>query len=122
MHVKDFLDNVSGFCNIGTMKHKELSPQETAAKLFRILGNPTRLAIIEALYERGWCVCEIADRLGLNKSVTSKHLSSLKSVGVIEMRREGTRVNCVLAMPCVLEMMHCAINPRPSLAPEEEAE
>jgi ArsR family transcriptional regulator len=104
------------------MKHTEPSQHETAAKLFRILGNPTRLAIIEALYEREWCVCEIADGLGLNKSVTSKHLSSLQSVGIIEMRREGTRVNCVLVMPCVLEMMRCAINPRLSFAAEEEAE
>jgi DNA-binding transcriptional ArsR family regulator len=47
----------------------------------------------------------------MHKSVTSKHLSALKQVGIIDMKREGTRVNCILAMPCVLEMMHCSIKP-----------
>ncbi len=94
------------------MKQSDNSQFEPAAKLFRILGNPMRLAIIEALYERPWCVCQLAEQLGLNKSVTSKHLSTLKSVGIIDMKRDGVQVNCVLTMPCVLEMMHCAIKPR----------
>ncbi|MBI9095947.1 MAG: metalloregulator ArsR/SmtB family transcription factor [Sphaerochaeta sp.] len=93
------------------MKHTIDSQHEDAAKLFRILGHPMRLSIIEALHVRPWCVCELAGQLGLNKSVTSKHLSSLKSVGIIDMRREGTQVNCVLTMPCVLDMMHCIIDP-----------
>jgi len=91
------------------MKISEEIQYEPAAKLFRILGHPMRLAIIEALHERPWCVCELAEKMGLNKSVTSKHLSSLKSVGIIDMRREGTQVNCTLVMPCVLDMMHCAV-------------
>ncbi len=106
-----FIDKVSIFCNIGGMKYTIDSQHEEAAKLFRILGHPMRLAIIEALHVRPWCVCELADQLGLNKSVTSKHLSSLKSVGIIAMRKEGTQVNCVLTMPCVLDMMHCVIDP-----------
>jgi ArsR family transcriptional regulator len=107
----EFLDKVSNICNIEYMKDSNDMQFEAAAKLFRILGHPMRLAIVEALHERPWCVCELAERLGLNKSVTSKHLSSLKSAGIIDMKREGTQVNCVLVMHCVLEMMHCAVNP-----------
>ncbi|HAP57625.1 MAG TPA: ArsR family transcriptional regulator [Sphaerochaeta sp.] len=106
-----FLDKVSNICNIAYMKISEETKFELAAKLFRVIGHPMRLAIIEALHERPWCVCELAEKMGLNKSVTSKHLSSLKSVGIIDMRREGTQVTCVLIMPCVLDMMHCAIKP-----------
>lgn len=105
------IDKVSNICNIECMIDTNDTHFESAAKLFRILGHPMRLAIIEALLQRPWCVCELAEQLGMNKSVTSKHLSSLKSVGIIDMRREGTQVNCILTMPCVLDMMHCAINP-----------
>jgi len=115
-----FLDNVSKLCNIEIMIDNESSELLLAAKLFRILGNPTRLAIVRALYERSWCVCELAEQLSLNKSATSKHLSSLKSVGIIDMQREGTRVNCSLIMPCVMEMMSCAIE-EPASEGEEYA-
>ncbi len=97
------IDKVSIFCNIFYMKEFEES-----AQLFKALGHPVRLAMIVALYERSWCVCELADNLGVNKSAASKHLSLLNTLGVIEMEREGTRVNCTLKMGCVMEMMQCA--------------
>ncbi|HHU88902.1 MAG: ArsR/SmtB family transcription factor [Sphaerochaetaceae bacterium] len=82
---------------------------EESAQLFKALGHPVRLAMIEALNERSWCVCELAESLEINKSAASKHLSLLNSLGVIEMEREGTRVNCTLKMGCVIQMMHCAL-------------
>ncbi|NLA93545.1 MAG: winged helix-turn-helix transcriptional regulator [Spirochaetales bacterium] len=81
---------------------------EESAQLFKALSHPVRLAMIVALNERSWCVCELADNLGVNKSAASKHLSLLNNLGVIEMEREGTRVNCTLKMGCVMQMMQCA--------------
>lgn len=81
---------------------------ESMAKLLRALGHPARLAMVEELRKRSWCVCELAAKLDLNNPTASKHLSLLKSVGVVEMEKDGTRVNCTLVMPCVFEMMHCA--------------
>ncbi|MGM0432792.1 MAG: ArsR/SmtB family transcription factor [Spirochaetota bacterium] len=81
---------------------------EHMAMLLRVLGHPARLAMVEELKKRSWCVCELAAKLDLNNPTASKHLSLLKSVGVVEMEKDGTRVNCTLAMPCVVEMMHCA--------------
>ena len=75
--------------------------------MLRVLGHPMRLAMVEALRDRTWCVCELASHLGLNKSAASKHLSQLEQVGVIVMEREGTRVNCTLIMPCVFDMVAC---------------
>lgn len=92
------------------MNRKDEQRFESAARLLRVLGHPMRLAMVEALRERPWCVCQLADNLGLNKSAASKHLSLLKSVGIIEMERDGTQVNCTLAMPCILDMMYCANN------------
>ena len=86
---------------------------EGIARLLRVLGHPMRLAMVEALRFRPWCVCELAAHMDLNKSTTSKHLSQLKDVGVIDMVREGTQVNCTLVMPCVFDMMHCANHSHP---------
>lgn len=88
-------------------KLKEQQYGETA-RLLKVLGHPMRLAMVSELREKQWCVCELAAHLGLNKSAASKHLSLLKQVGVIEMDRDGTRVNCTLVMPCVFDMMRCA--------------
>lgn len=104
------IDNVSTFCNIDHMKEKDEKQFDHIARLFRILGNPMRLAVVEALQERPWCVCELASQLDLHKSAMSKHLSLLKSVGVVEMEKVGTRVNCSLVMPCVFDMIQCANN------------
>ncbi|MFA7017561.1 MAG: metalloregulator ArsR/SmtB family transcription factor [Sphaerochaetaceae bacterium] len=90
------------------MNQNKVEQFEDMAKLFRVLGHPARLAMIEELSERSWCVCEIAAHLGLTNPTASKHLSLLKSVGVIEMQKEGTQVNCTLTMPCIFQMMACA--------------
>ena len=81
------------------------------ASLFRIVGHPARIQIIYLLHDHPSCVCDIANELGLNKSVTSKHLSQLKQIGVIEMKKTGTQVMCSIAMPCIISMMECVIHP-----------
>jgi ArsR family transcriptional regulator len=82
---------------------------DQTAKIFKVLGHPMRLAMVQELGERTWCVCELAAHLGLNKSAASKHLSQLKQIGVIDMQREGTQVICTLKMPCVFDMMRCTV-------------
>ncbi|MDD3366269.1 MAG: metalloregulator ArsR/SmtB family transcription factor [Sphaerochaetaceae bacterium] len=101
------------------MNQNKVAQFEDIAKLFRVLGHPARLAMIEELSERSWCVCEIAAHLGLTNPTASKHLSLLKSVGVIEMQKEGTQVNCTLTMPCIFQMMACATQFN-SVAPKSE--
>jgi len=83
---------------------------ENVARFFRVLGHPMRIAIIYALNEKPWCVCKLAKHLGMNKSITSKHLSLLKREGIIEMKHEGTNVNCELKMPCVMGILQCVID------------
>jgi ArsR family transcriptional regulator len=81
---------------------------EEQAEFFKVLGHPNRLRIVNLLKSKPWCVCELADKLELNKSAVSKHLSLLKKVGVIDMEREGTQVICTLKTPCILEMFRCS--------------
>ena len=49
-----------------------------SARLFRVLGNPTRLGILELLLDRPRTVTELIDRLGSSPSRVSNHLACLR--------------------------------------------
>lgn len=103
--------NLTKFPNFETIKKMKASDKkrfEMTAELFKAIGHPDRLAMLEKLLEKPWCVCELAQSLGLNKSVASKHLSLLHSMGLIEMEKKGTQVIYELVVPCVIEMGKCS--------------
>lgn len=81
---------------------------ELTAELFRAIGHPVRLAMLEKLAVQSWCVCELAADLGLNKSVASKHLSLMHDVGVLALEKKGTQVIYSLVAPCVVDMAQCS--------------
>jgi len=78
------------------------------AELFKVIGHPDRLSMLERLAEKPWCVCDLAAYLKLNKSVASKHLSLLHDVGLLDVERKGTQVIYTLVVPCVIEMGKCS--------------
>ena len=61
-------------------------------KLFRALGDETRLRIVALLSHGELCVCHLEAALDLNQSTASRHLGILKSAGIVDSRREGTWV------------------------------
>ena len=67
------------------------------SKLFRSLGDETRLRIVALLSHGELCVCHIEEALSLTQPTASRHLSVLRSAGVVEPRREGTWVYYGLA-------------------------
>lgn len=81
---------------------------ELRAEMFKALSNPMRICLLEKLKERPRCVCELAAEVGIDKSVASKHLSQLKSAGLIEDEKRGTIVEYHLVAPCILDMASCA--------------
>jgi len=90
------------------MESKEKSRLDLTAELLKAIGHPMRLAMLEALKQGPRCVCELAESLGLNKSVASKHLSLLYDVGVLNLEKKGTQVFYTLMTPCVVEMSQCS--------------
>ena len=62
------------------------------AEKLKALGNPARLQMLVNLYKDECNVSHIQKRLKLPQSTISQHLSTLKSNGIIEGRREGTKV------------------------------
>lgn len=70
------------------------------AEVFKAMGHPIRLEIIELLRSGELCVCDIVQRVGTGMSNVSKHLSMLKKVGIVGDRRDGLKIMYRLIMPC----------------------
>ena len=59
------------------------------AETFRVLGDPTRVRIIQALSLDELCVCDIASLLSTTKSAVSHQLRLLRSLRVVKYRKAG---------------------------------
>ena len=77
------------------------------AEVFKAMGHPIRLGIIEFLQQGEMCVCDIVAHVGTEISNLSKHLSLLKKTGIVADRREGLRIMYSLTMPCALDFAKC---------------
>ena len=62
------------------------------AALFKALGDPQRVRIVNLLTNAGGatCVCDITEELGLSQSTVSFHLKKLISAGLLEREQKGT--------------------------------
>ncbi len=75
------------------------------AAIFKALGHPSRLFIVETLRQKPHCVCELTDLIGADTSTISKHLSVLKNAGVVDSSKSGTTVYYRLACDCLSGML-----------------
>jgi len=78
--------------------------------VFKALGHPARLAIVERLAVGECCVCELlagTEFGGLSGPTVSQHLLVLRSAGVIADKKQGKKVFYRLSMPCVAEISLC---------------
>jgi ArsR family transcriptional regulator len=69
-----------------------LLPDESVgalAETFRVLGDITRVRILDALSRSELCVCDIARLLGLSESAVSHQLRLLRGMRLVRPRREG---------------------------------
>lgn len=68
-------------------------------RLFLALSNETRLTLLHLLGDREVCVCELVDALRQPQPKISQHLACLRSVGVVEARREGKWMHYRIVAP-----------------------
>ncbi len=80
---------------------------EARAAVIKAMAHPTRLFIVEELSKGEHCVCELQEMIGADVSTVSKHLSVLKSVGIVGDERRGSQVYYRLLVPCVLNFFGC---------------
>ena len=78
---------------------------EVKATLFRVLGHPARVRILELLREGERSVGALQAELELDSSGTSQHLSALRRIGLVESRREGTSVYYRVDDPRVFDLL-----------------
>jgi DNA-binding transcriptional ArsR family regulator len=65
---------------------------EGLTEIFRVLGDPTRLRILDALSRGELCVGDLAARLGATESAVSHQLRLLRTARIVRTRREGRMI------------------------------
>ena len=77
---------------------------QALADMFSILGDPTRVRIVDALAEGELCVHEIADQVGISESAVSHQLRLMRAQRIVRGRREGRCVYYTLDDQHVLSL------------------
>lgn len=62
------------------------------SQIFKALGDPTRLKIIELLSYGELCVFDIAETLKMTQSAISHQLRTLRNLRLVKYRKEGKQV------------------------------
>lgn len=78
------------------------------AEIFKALGHPSRIRIIQTLTPEGKCVRELERLLGIKQSNLSQHLRMLKDRGVVECEREGMKVCYRIKNKKIIKVIDCA--------------
>lgn len=67
--------------------------QNKLSTLFKVLGHPARIAILQHIINKKACICnDLVDELGLAQATISQHLKELKSINIIKGSIEGKSV------------------------------
>jgi DNA-binding transcriptional ArsR family regulator len=80
---------------------------EKVADVLKAIAHPVRLRIIELLAGGEKCVSEIVEGVGGKQSITSQQLNMMKDKGVLDCRRDGTKVYYRIANENVIKVLHC---------------
>ncbi len=78
------------------------------AELFRTLGHPVRVRVLQLLREGERTVGALQAALDLDTSATSQQLSALRKQGLVVGRRDGTSVHYRLKDERVLDLLETA--------------
>jgi DNA-binding transcriptional ArsR family regulator len=78
------------------------------AETFRILGDPTRVRILDALSGGELCVCDIASLVAISESAVSHQLRLLRGARLVRSRRSGRLVFYALDDAHIIELLRQA--------------
>jgi DNA-binding transcriptional ArsR family regulator len=67
------------------------------AETFKVLGDVTRVRILDAISRSELCVCDIARLVGISESAVSHQLRLLRGMRLVRPRREGRQMFYALA-------------------------
>lgn len=70
---------------------------ELIAQRFRVIAEPMRIRLLDALRDGPMTVNELTEALGASQQNVSKHLGVLAQAGIVGREKDGTRVRCFIA-------------------------
>jgi len=97
-------DSITSKAPVSETKPLAAETVEALAETFRILGDPTRVRIVDALAGAELCVHEIADRVEISESAVSHQLRLMRTMRIVRGRREGRCVYYTLDDQHVLSL------------------
>jgi ArsR family transcriptional regulator len=89
------------------MDAKTQARYEARARIVKALAHHTRLFIVDELAKGERCVCELTAMIGADTSTVSKHLTVLKSAGIVQDEKRGLMVFYTLRVPCIVNLFGC---------------
>jgi ArsR family transcriptional regulator len=81
---------------------------QAKAELFRTMGHPVRVRVLELLQERPRAVHELLAEIDVEPSNLSQQLAVLRRAGLVASTREGSTVRYALATSDVSDVMTAA--------------
>jgi DNA-binding transcriptional ArsR family regulator len=81
---------------------------EALADTFRVLGDPTRVRILDVLSTGELCVCDIATVIGISESAVSHQLRLMRGMRLVRPRRAGRLVYYAVDDQHILELLRQA--------------
>lgn len=78
---------------------------QAKAELFRTVGHPARIRVLELLAERDRPVHELLEHVRVPPSNLSQHLAVLRRAGLVTQRREAGQVVYTASVPEVAELL-----------------
>ena len=81
---------------------------EKVAFILNTTAHPTRIAIVQLLAaNESLSVSELSERLNVEQSLLSHHLSGMKLKGMLSSHREGKNIFYALKMREVIDVIQC---------------
>ena len=81
---------------------------EKVAFILKTTAHPTRIAIVQLLAAHdSLSVTDISERLRVEQSLLSHHLSGMKLKGILSSTREGKNIYYALKMREVIDVIQC---------------
>ena len=77
--------------------------------ILKSLSDETRLRIINLLYEKELCVCDLMEVLQVSQTKASRHLSYLKNAGIVTDRKQAQWVYYSLSPDGRMKFMDCLV-------------
>ena len=87
-----------------------MAPGDVAslADLFKMLGDATRVRILDTLAQGERCVCDIAALVGMSESAVSHQLRLLRGSRLVRVRRAGRQAFYALDDHHIIGLLHDA--------------